>query len=193
VVGVWRSSHRYQGRELEEEERLLIERMTELALQYGRYGYRRITALLGYEGWRVNHKRIEEKAEFHRKAIEGLNAEYLKLQKRIEQMYLDKLDGMVDEAFYIKHMKEWREDQKRLQRQIEAHQEADENYIEQGIRLIEIARNAYTFYQSKDQPKRAELVRFIFPNSSLRDSKVVPVFKPPFDIIWKMAHQARNY
>jgi len=37
----------------------LIERMTELALQYGRYGYRRITALLRTEGWNVNHKRIE--------------------------------------------------------------------------------------------------------------------------------------
>jgi DNA invertase Pin-like site-specific DNA recombinase len=142
------------------------------------------------EALRMSQK---EKAEFHRKAIEGLNARYLKLQNRIDQMYLDKLDGEVDEAFYIKHMKEWREDQKRLQRQIEAHQEADENYIEQGIRLIEIARNAYSFYQSKDQPIRAELIRFIFPNSNLRDGKVEPVFKPPFDIIWKMAREARKY
>jgi putative transposase len=30
-----------------------------LAKQYGRYGYRRITALLRAEGWRVNHKRVE--------------------------------------------------------------------------------------------------------------------------------------
>jgi len=31
-----------------------------LAIRYGRYGYRRITALLNNEyGWRVNHKRVE--------------------------------------------------------------------------------------------------------------------------------------
>jgi transposase InsO family protein len=30
-----------------------------LATQYGRYGYRRITAKLREEGWRVNHKRVE--------------------------------------------------------------------------------------------------------------------------------------
>jgi putative transposase len=30
-----------------------------LALQYGRYGYRRITALLREAGWRVNKKRVE--------------------------------------------------------------------------------------------------------------------------------------
>jgi transposase InsO family protein len=33
--------------------------MVELASDYGRYGYRRITALLGQEGFRVNHKRVE--------------------------------------------------------------------------------------------------------------------------------------
>lgn len=30
-----------------------------LASRYGRYGYRRITALLKAEGWHVNHKRVE--------------------------------------------------------------------------------------------------------------------------------------
>jgi putative transposase len=30
-----------------------------LACQYGRYGYRRITAMLRMEGWRVNKKRVE--------------------------------------------------------------------------------------------------------------------------------------
>jgi len=34
-------------------------RIVELASLYGRYGYRRVTALLHREGWRVNHKRVE--------------------------------------------------------------------------------------------------------------------------------------
>ena len=33
--------------------------MVELATQYGRYGYRRITAMLHEEGFAVNHKRVE--------------------------------------------------------------------------------------------------------------------------------------
>lgn len=37
----------------------ITERITELAVQYGRYGYRRITMLLKNEGWHVNHKRVE--------------------------------------------------------------------------------------------------------------------------------------
>ena len=37
----------------------LVKRIVELATEYGRYGYRRVTALLRGEGWRVNHKRVE--------------------------------------------------------------------------------------------------------------------------------------
>ncbi len=37
----------------------LVARVVELACQFGRYGYRRITALLRREGWLVNHKRVE--------------------------------------------------------------------------------------------------------------------------------------
>jgi transposase InsO family protein len=36
-----------------------VARIVELARAYGRYGYRRITALLRREGWRVNAKRVE--------------------------------------------------------------------------------------------------------------------------------------
>ncbi len=40
-------------------EAALTQAVVELATQYGRYGYRRITALLHAEGWGCNHKRVE--------------------------------------------------------------------------------------------------------------------------------------
>lgn len=41
------------------DEDILRQRITELACNYGRYGHRRITALLRAEGYFVNHKRVE--------------------------------------------------------------------------------------------------------------------------------------
>ncbi len=38
---------------------MLTAAIIRLAGQYGRYGYRRITAMLLVEGWVVNHKRVE--------------------------------------------------------------------------------------------------------------------------------------
>jgi putative transposase len=53
-----RSTQRHEVR-LADDELRLTGRITDLATAYGRYGYRRITALLEAEGWRVNHKRVE--------------------------------------------------------------------------------------------------------------------------------------
>ena len=44
---------------VKDEEVRLTERIIALATRYGRYGYRRITAILKQEGWQVNHKRVE--------------------------------------------------------------------------------------------------------------------------------------
>ncbi len=58
VLGQPRSTQRRQPY-VPDDEPALVKRMVELATQYGRYGYRRITAMLRAEGWHVNHKRIE--------------------------------------------------------------------------------------------------------------------------------------
>ena len=53
-----RSTQRYQLVVQNSSVRLTA-RITELACKYGRYGYRRIAALLKSEGWQVNHKKVE--------------------------------------------------------------------------------------------------------------------------------------
>ena len=53
-----RKTQRHVPRVMDDEE-LLTQRIAELATQYGRYGYRRITAMLKSENWMVNHKRVE--------------------------------------------------------------------------------------------------------------------------------------
>ena len=58
VVGQPRATQRYTKRPADDED-FLTTRIIELASQYGRYGYRRVTALLRNEGWIVNHKRVE--------------------------------------------------------------------------------------------------------------------------------------
>ncbi len=58
VLGQHRTTQRHVPRGREDEERLVAD-MIELARQYGRYGYRRIAALLRDAGWLVNDKRVE--------------------------------------------------------------------------------------------------------------------------------------
>jgi transposase InsO family protein len=58
VLGQHRSTQRKHPT-LPDEEAALTADIIELARQYGRYGYRRITVLLQQAGWGINHKRVE--------------------------------------------------------------------------------------------------------------------------------------
>ncbi len=58
ILGQVRANQRHIPNVRSEEEKL-VAHVIELATQYGRYGYCRITALLNQEGWQMNHKRFE--------------------------------------------------------------------------------------------------------------------------------------
>ena len=58
VLGQHRSTQRKIAKTPDDEAALTAD-IVELATRYGRYGYRRITALLREAGWVVNFKRVE--------------------------------------------------------------------------------------------------------------------------------------
>ena len=58
ALSVDRKTVRYQPQVRVDEDQVTA-RISELACNYGRYGYRRITALLRREGFLINHKRVE--------------------------------------------------------------------------------------------------------------------------------------
>lgn len=58
VLGQSRTTQRRQL-VVRDDEGPLTRAVIDLATKYGRYGYRRVTALLNRQGWQVNHKRIE--------------------------------------------------------------------------------------------------------------------------------------
>ena len=58
LVNQWRATQRYQPRHRTDED-ALSEAIIQLASEYGRYGYRRITALLQAAGWQVGKDRVQ--------------------------------------------------------------------------------------------------------------------------------------
>ena len=64
VLGFNRRTIRYQHVMKDDEDEVTV-KIIELAIQYGRYGYRRITAMLKTLGYDVNHKRVERIWEYY--------------------------------------------------------------------------------------------------------------------------------
>ena len=97
--------------------------------------------VLEWVGDALDASHADERRE-HEEAIKRLRAEYDRLQTRIHAMYVDKLDGKIDGVFFERMSGEWRREQDRCRREIERHQTADQSYLEEGVRILELAQNA---------------------------------------------------
>ena len=57
----------------------------------------------------------------------------------MDAMYVDKLDEKVSDDFFDRVGKQYRKEQTRILREIERHQKAEQSYMEEGVRLLELA------------------------------------------------------
>jgi hypothetical protein len=112
------------------------------------------------------------------------------LQDRINTMYVDKLDGVVDTAFFEKMSNEWRDEQNRCPREIERHQQADQSYMDEGVQLLELARNAQKLFEQQEPREKRRLLNFVISNCTWEDGGVVTTFGQPFDLLAETAVNA---
>jgi site-specific DNA recombinase len=120
---------------------------------------------------------------YHDAAIARLHAEYNRLQSRIDAMYVDKLDGRIEVAFFDRKASEWRSEQDRLLLSIEEHQAANQTYLEEGVRLLELAQRAHRLFQEQEPREKRRLLNFLLSNCSWKGGKLTAVFRQPFDIL----------
>ena len=98
-------------------------------------------------------------------------------------MYVDKLDGRVDTAFFDKMSAEWRDEQNRCLHDIERHQNAEQSYMNEGVALLELARNAQSLFERQDAREKRRLLNFVLSNCTWDDGEVVATFRQPFDLL----------
>ena len=107
----------------------------------------------------------------------------LLLGEPISAMYIDKLDSMIGGEFYDKFASEWREEQLRLQREIDRHEAAEQSYMDEGVQILELARNAQSLFQRQEPGQKRPLLNFVLSNCFWEDGEVRATFRQPFDLL----------
>jgi len=79
--------------------------------------------------------------------------------------------------------KQWRKDQEEILEKIAVHQNANRSYMDEGVKILELAKKASALYKLQETNEKRILLRFVFSNSTWKDGKLTPNFKKPFDII----------
>jgi site-specific DNA recombinase len=124
----------------------------------------------------------DERRTWH-EAVARLQIQHDTLQGRIEAMYVDRLDGRIDTAFFDRKASEWRNEQGRLTREIQAHRESDQVYLSEGVQLLELAGRAHELFLMQPAREKRRLLNFVLSNCTWTDGKLDATFRQPFDML----------
>jgi site-specific DNA recombinase len=123
----------------------------------------------------------------HDAAVARLQAEYDRLTQRLSAMYVDKRDGRIDNAMYDKMSSEWRKEQNRCLREISWHQKAEQSYMDEGVTLLTLAKDAQRLFEGRPAEDKRRLLNFVLSNSTWSDGQLTPTFRQPFNLIAEMS------
>jgi site-specific DNA recombinase len=109
------------------------------------------------------------------------------LRHRIEQAYLDKLDGKIPEDFWSRKSAEWRAEEQQIANAIQALVVVKPERALEAARILELANKAYSLYLSQNPAEQAKLLKMVLSNCSVDAVNVYPNYRKPFDLIFNRA------
>ncbi len=122
----------------------------------------------------------ESKAKFHADSLHALRKEQDRLQQRMDQIYEDKLDGLIDEAMYVKKTSEYKKRQLEIVKQLERHEQADKNFYITANLVMKLASKAKGLFNSSEVDEKRQLLNLVFQNLQLEDLSLSLSIREPF-------------
>src|SRR6516162_8540009 len=65
----------------------------------------------------------------------------------------------------------------------ERHQVAEQSYLEEGARLLELARNAQRLFEKQEPREKRRLLNFVVSNCTWKGGELVADLRQPFDLL----------
>lgn len=137
-------------------------------------------------------KSNEMKNDFAEDRIEALQLQCKKLRERINKIYIDKLDGIITEDFWLEKHNDWNNQLFKLQDIIKSFEVANKNYIEAALSILDVAETASEVYLSETPAVKTRLLNSLLSNFLLKDGNVSYTYKKPFDILAKGLSCSKN-
>jgi len=113
-----------------------------------------------------------------------------RLTGRLDALYVDKVDGLIDEEFYHRMREQWREERERCRRSMERLNDADDSYIDSGVALIRLAKDAHRVFENQPAGEKRRLLNFLLSNCSWANGELSAKFNEPFDFLAETVAEA---
>ncbi len=120
-------------------------------------------------------------------SIEALSKEIPKLDKKLNQLYDDKLDGLIDVTFYSKKKHDYQAQIDKINIQIATKMKSGEEKFNFAQSLIELFKDAPRLFKQASPEKKRILVNLVQSNALLKDEKLQVELKSVFFELAKLA------
>lgn len=127
------------------------------------------------------------KNNYQEHATTEITKQIANLQKRIEQLYIDKCDGNVDDEFWNTTNKKWHAEKSELINQLQRMNKADEEFYNMCEMLLKFCKNAHNMFLSGTAEDKRFITSTVISNITYYDKKLdielFPVFYTLSDLI----------
>ena len=119
---------------------------------------------------------------------EKLQRRLTAIRNRMDQAYLDKLDGRISEDFWKRKSEAWQQEEQQVLVALNGMQEATAPDRMLTIqRILELANKAHFLYVRQKPAEQAKLLKMVLSNCAVDRSSLYPAYRKPFELIFKAA------
>jgi site-specific DNA recombinase len=110
------------------------------------------------------------------------------VRTRMDQLYEDKLDGKITEAFWLRKQAEYSDQERSLETALSSlnHPSRSERVLTVA-RTFELAQKAHSLYVTLNHAERGQLLKSVLLNCATDGVSLWPKYRKPFDLIFQSA------
>lgn len=131
--------------------------------------------------------KYKEYVEYEEKAIEQVEQHIKLLKTRLNKLYLDKLDGIINEDFYFEKKEAWQIELDKLEMNRTNISQGESEFIKKAESMLELSRNAHNWYLKQNNEEKRNLLKLVCSNFSYDGSNLDIELKSTFEPILKSA------
>lgn len=132
------------------------------------------------EAMKENH---QAEREMHDAAVAQLQKRHEQLQRRLDAIYEDKLDGTITKDMYDRKFKEYTEERELVVADLRRHDEANTSYFELASSIIDLASNAAAIYKRRSETQKREFLALAFSNLQMDREKLLYSYQKPLSLL----------
>jgi site-specific DNA recombinase len=126
---------------------------------------------------KVEHDNIQT---FYKNAITQTRAEYNRLQKKLDTLYEDRLDGRITVADYDKYVNKYKAEMDELDRKLVEFTNNDKSFVVTAEYLLRLASRAKELFESSQPEQKNKILRMLLANLTLNQKRLQLYLLKPF-------------